>query len=158
MLHLVLYLSLRTGQVGFFFTHLKELGRPLKQLLLFSGWPSSTNCEGEMLRRHQAARQRPVRRTQNWIGGDWGALKTRSMWALAGLGFWKTLPPRENSLWFKSQPQPQPDIAVINKFVGLWLILSEMYSWLLTSVPPMPTQMVGTWLRWSMTFLWIVIC
>ena len=37
VLHLVLYLSLRTGQVGFFFTHLNKLGRPLKELHLFSG-------------------------------------------------------------------------------------------------------------------------
>ena len=40
-----------------------------------------------MLRRHQAARQRLVRRTHNRL--DLGALWTRSMWALAGLGFWK---------------------------------------------------------------------
>ena len=47
VLHLVLYLSLRTGQVGFFFfTCMNNLGRPLQQLHPFSGWPSSTNCEG----------------------------------------------------------------------------------------------------------------
>ena len=37
VLHLVLYLSLRTGQVDFFFTCMNNLGRPLKQLHLFSG-------------------------------------------------------------------------------------------------------------------------